>query len=59
MESYYIDLGLYKINDGEGDRRWKPTLLVEQLRSYIQNPEESIGQFNENAARERNETGDQ
>ncbi len=59
MESYYIDLGLYKINDGEGDRRWKPTLLIEQLRSYIRNPEESIGHFNENAARERNETGDQ
>jgi beta-glucosidase len=54
MESYYIDLGLYKINDAEGDRRWKPTVLVEQLRSYIRNPEESIGRFNEDAARERN-----
>jgi beta-glucosidase len=54
-EAYYIDLGLYKLNDEGVGRRWKPTVLVEQLRGYIKNPEESIGLFNEQAAREKNE----
>lgn len=43
VERYYIDLGLYKINDGEPPKRWKATPLVEQIHGYIQNPEESIG----------------
>src|SRR5581483_3646465 len=42
-ERYYIDLGLYKINNEGGGRRWKATPLVEQLQVYIRDPEESIG----------------
>jgi beta-glucosidase/6-phospho-beta-glucosidase/beta-galactosidase len=46
MEYYYIDLGLYKLNS-EGDRnRWKPTMLVEQLKGYIRDPVESVGLIN-------------
>ncbi|HZS09167.1 MAG TPA: family 1 glycosylhydrolase [Blastocatellia bacterium] len=43
VERYYIDLGLYKINNEGGGRRWKATPLVEQLQVYIRDPEESIG----------------
>ncbi|HKX29628.1 MAG TPA: family 1 glycosylhydrolase [Blastocatellia bacterium] len=42
IDHYYIDLGLYKLNS-LGGPRWKTTPLVEQIRGYIQNPEESIG----------------
>lgn len=45
VERYYIDLGLYKINDGPERGRWKPTPLVEQFRRAAGNPAESIGPF--------------
>ncbi len=44
VERYYIDLGLYKINDADNSERWQATPLVEQIRGYLQNPEESIGE---------------
>ncbi len=47
VERYYIDLGLYKFNDAGPDRRWKATGLVEQMKSYIHSPEDSIGRFNQ------------
>jgi hypothetical protein len=43
VERYYIDLGLYKLNHEETGQRWRATPLVEQMRAYIQHPEESIG----------------
>jgi beta-glucosidase len=47
IERYHIDLGLYKLNSsGEGQRRWQPTSLLEQIRGYIANPEEFIGTLN-------------
>ncbi|MFN7930744.1 MAG: family 1 glycosylhydrolase [Blastocatellia bacterium] len=45
VERYYIDLGLYKLNMQGGNPRWNATPLVEQIRSYIDAPEESIGVF--------------
>ncbi|HXG67320.1 MAG TPA: family 1 glycosylhydrolase [Blastocatellia bacterium] len=42
IEHYYIDLGLYKL-DQSGESRWKPTPLVEQLRGYASNPTDAIG----------------
>lgn len=45
-ENYYINLGLYKLADTQTESRWQSTMLVEQMRQYIHNPEESIGQFN-------------
>lgn len=43
VERYYIDLGLYKMNNVEGASRWKPTPLVEQIHGYLKDPVESIG----------------
>ena len=43
VERYYIDLGLYKINDQAEGRRWKATPLVEQIQTYIHHPDESVG----------------
>ncbi len=45
LEYYYIDLGLYKLNGNEN--RWRATNLVEQLRGYIENPLEAIGNFHD------------
>jgi beta-glucosidase/6-phospho-beta-glucosidase/beta-galactosidase len=45
VERYYIDLGLYKLDQNRDVGRWRPTPLVDQLRQYIENPVESIGQF--------------
>jgi beta-glucosidase len=45
VEHYYIDLGLYKLNPAGGARRWQATPLVQQLRTYIERPEETIGPF--------------
>jgi beta-glucosidase len=42
MEDYRIELGLYKLNDA-GSPRWIQTPLVDQMRSYINDPEEAIG----------------
>jgi beta-glucosidase len=44
VENYYIDLGLFKIRTSvDGKRGWDETVLVKQLRDYIQNPIESVG----------------
>jgi beta-glucosidase/6-phospho-beta-glucosidase/beta-galactosidase len=49
LENFYLELGAYKINrenvNGTG-KRWLETPLVEQLKSAIQNPAESIGSLN-------------
>jgi beta-glucosidase len=42
IEEYRLDLGLYTLGD-HGTSRWKPTPLVEQFRSYVQDPEGAIG----------------
>lgn len=40
LDHYLLDLGLYTLGK---ERRWEATPLVEQFRSYVQNPEESVG----------------
>lgn len=45
LENYYLELGIYKLNRGEG-KRWLETPLVEQMKQIVQNPAESIGQLN-------------
>jgi beta-glucosidase/6-phospho-beta-glucosidase/beta-galactosidase len=45
VERYYIDLGLYKMNEAGSEQRWRPTGLVEQVQSYIHDPEAAIGHF--------------
>jgi len=47
VENYYIDLGLYKIKSSvNGQRRWAKTVLVDQLKGYIRNPEQTVGRMN-------------
>lgn len=40
LEHYRLDLGLYTLGK---EQRWEATPLVEQLRSYVRSPEESVG----------------
>ena len=56
MEQYRIELGLYNLNGGE--RRWHATPLVEQLRGYIRNPQESVGTLASTSAFESLPNGD-
>jgi beta-glucosidase/6-phospho-beta-glucosidase/beta-galactosidase len=43
LERYYLDLGLYTLSPAGSPRRWKPTPLVEQFRSYVANPRSAVG----------------
>jgi beta-glucosidase len=43
LEDYRIELGLYTLDGREGRPRWQPTPLVERMRGYINNPDESVG----------------
>jgi beta-glucosidase len=43
LENFYLELGLYRLNrEGKG-KRWLETPLVEQIKSYIADAEESVG----------------
>ena len=42
VEEYRLDLGLYTLSRNGGPR-WEGTPLVEQFRSYVNDPEETIG----------------
>ena len=46
IEAYHINLGLYKLDNTKAENRWQSTMLVDQMRHYIHNPEESIGRLN-------------
>ncbi|HVF57190.1 MAG TPA: family 1 glycosylhydrolase [Pyrinomonadaceae bacterium] len=54
LENYRLELGLYRLRDrkdnGVGAGRWEPTPLVEQFRSYVNKPEESVGHLAPRAA---------
>jgi beta-glucosidase len=47
LESYRLELGLYKLRDGREGPRWEPTPLVDQFRSYVQDPERAVGWLSE------------
>ena len=42
VEEYRLELGLYTLAD-DHHPRWRPTPLVEQFKSYLADPEDSIG----------------
>jgi beta-glucosidase len=42
LEEYRLDLGLYTLSRNGGPR-WNATPLVEQFRSYVNDPEDTIG----------------
>ncbi|HEX6125791.1 MAG TPA: family 1 glycosylhydrolase [Pyrinomonadaceae bacterium] len=43
LESFYLELGLYRFNHGSGGKRWIETPLVNQIKSYITDPFSSVG----------------
>ncbi len=43
VDQYYLELGIYRLNDKNGTGRWAVTPLVEQLRNFVNHPEEAIG----------------
>lgn len=46
LEQFYLELGIYKLNQSGQGRRWLETPLVEQMRKAVSNPAESIGELN-------------
>lgn len=47
LENFYLELGMYNINREKTGNRWHPTPLVEQMKTMIKNPEQSIGRLTE------------
>lgn len=45
VDEYRLELGLYTLDERDQRQRWRPTPLVEQLRGYMSNPEEAIGEL--------------
>lgn len=43
LESFYLELGLYKLNREDAGKRWLETPLVDKIKRYIDNPGGSIG----------------
>ncbi|MFN2502090.1 MAG: family 1 glycosylhydrolase [Pyrinomonadaceae bacterium] len=41
-ENYYLELGLYRLNQ-EDRQKWIATPLVEEFRKYIKSPEKAVG----------------
>ena len=50
LENYYLELGLYRLNQQSSKPRWLETPLVSKLKSYIADPEASIGHLKKDAA---------
>ena len=45
LDDYRLELGLFKLSDGQTEGRWEATPLVEEMLWRVENPEESIGPF--------------
>jgi beta-glucosidase len=43
LETFYLELGLYRLNREPGGKRWIETPLVEQIKGYIHDPVSSVG----------------
>jgi hypothetical protein len=46
-EDYRIELGLYTLNGKCSRPRWQPSPLVDQMRSYINDSDLSVGTLNQ------------
>ena len=49
LENFYLELGLYRLNRGEG-QRWLESPLVDKFRSYVSDSFGSVGDLNYPAA---------
>ena len=43
LEDFYLELGLYRLNREGNDPRWIPTPLVEQIKRFISESKQSVG----------------
>ena len=43
LAEYFLELGLYSLGESDRPGRWRATPLVEQYRSYIADPDSSVG----------------
>ena len=43
LEDFYLELGLYRLNREANDPRWIPTPLVEQIKRFISESKQSVG----------------
>jgi len=43
VDQYRLELGIYRLNDKNGTGRWAVTPLVDQLRNFVNHPDEAIG----------------
>ena len=43
LEDFYLELGLYRLNRETNDPRWIPTPLVEQIKRFISESKQSVG----------------
>jgi len=43
LKDYLLDLGMYQLAQHGGHARWRPSLLVAEMRDYINHPEASVG----------------
>lgn len=46
LEDFYLELGLYNLNREAAKPRWLPTPIVEQMKGYVKNSSESVGDLN-------------
>lgn len=46
LEHFYLELGIYKLNQSGEGKRWLETPLVEQMKRAVQNPAQSVGTLN-------------
>jgi beta-glucosidase len=45
VDQYRLELGIYRLNDKNGTGRWAVTPLVDQLRNFVNHPDEAIGTY--------------
>jgi hypothetical protein len=43
VDQYRLELGIYRLSDENGTGRWAVTPLVDQLRNFVNHPDEAIG----------------
>jgi beta-glucosidase len=47
LENFYLELGMFQLNREKDGKRWLPSPLVEQMKTLIVNPEQSVGRLTE------------
>lgn len=48
LENFYLELGLYKLNQAKNTPRWLSTPTAEMMKKFIKNSKEMVGELNSN-----------